>query len=97
MASVVRKHRKNGDKYYIAYRTRDTEGNAKQHWLPCEDRQEARYLLDEVTQAEREGREYVRPQAYAPTKTTAVPANRMTIEELLERYIDIALECQDTG
>lgn len=90
MASVVRKHRKNGDKYYIAYRTRDTEGNAKQHWLPCEDRQEARYLLDEVTQAEREGREYVRPQAYAPTKTTAVPANRMTIEELLERYIDIA-------
>ena len=90
MASIVKKHRKRGDKYYISYRSRNAEGKATQHWLPCADRKDARDLLEEVEQAEREGREYVRPQAYAPPTTTAVPANRMTIEELLERYVDIA-------
>ena len=90
MASIVKKHRKSGDKYYISYRSRDEKGNVKQHWLPCEDRREARDLLGDVEQAEHEGKEYVRPQAYTPTATTAVPANRMTIQELLERYIDSA-------
>jgi hypothetical protein len=90
MAAIVKKNRKSGDKYYISYRCRDEQGNVKQHWLPCTDRKEAHYLFDEVAQAEQEGREYVRPQAYTSSATTAVQANRMTIQELLERYIDIA-------
>lgn len=95
MASIIKKHRKSGDKYYISYRCRDEYGNVKQHWLPCTDRKEAHYLLDEVVQAEQDGREYVRPQAYAPTATTAISANHMTIQELLERYIDISRQHWD--
>lgn len=89
MASITKKHRKSGDRYYITYRTRDAKGKAKQHWLPCEDRREAYHLLDDVSAAEQSNRQYVRPQAYASAAGNPVLIGHMTIKEVLERYIDL--------
>lgn len=88
MASITTKKRKNGTKYYICYRVPDENGALKQFWVPCEDRKEAVYLLDDVAEAEKAGKKYVKPQTYA--MEGMYPTHReMLVSDLMERYIAI--------
>ena len=61
MASIVPKKRKEGTSYYISQRYLDSDGVKKQCWIPCKDKDEARFLLDDVKRAEKEGVLYCRP------------------------------------
>lgn len=54
----------------------------------CADRKEAVYLLDDVAEAEKAGRKFVKPQAYA-VSTMQPHLHSMTVSELLDQYVEM--------
>lgn len=90
MASITKKKRKTGTTYYITYRIPDADGKSKQIWLPCADKKEAVYLLDDVVAAEKDGRVYVKPREYG--SQPAQLSTPMLVRELIEKYINIGKE-----
>lgn len=95
MASIVKRKRKNGKKnIYISQRYQDDNGNTRQAMIPCKDNNEANLLLDEVAEAEKEGRKYVRPtppsiyESGALSVYGAKSTADMTVTELVDEYLE---------
>lgn len=93
MASIVKKKRKQGTCYYIAYRITDSSGKRKQHWYPCQNKKEATLLLDEVEKAEKANMIFT---TEADTSLPIVPSRKVdiTIEEMVYQYVN---HCHSQG
>jgi len=97
MASIIKKKLKRSTKYYISHRYTEETGRKKQKWIPCIDKHEALYLLDDVMQAEEDGIEYIRPKPlpkYSSSSVSAanksfMTANDMKVSDLMIKYVEV--------
>ena len=85
MASIHTKKRKNSVKYYIVYRITGSDGKKHLKWYPCKDTNEARLLLDDVAQAEKEDREY-KPQESSAYSKKVKDYSQMSVKDLVLKY-----------
>lgn len=85
MASIHSKKRKNSVKYYIVYRITGSDGKKQMKWYPCKDKNEARLLLDDVAQAEKEDREY-KPQESSAYSKKEKDYSQMSVKDLVLKY-----------
>ena len=83
MASIHTKKRKNSVKYYIVYRITGSDGKKHLKWYPCKDKNEARLLLDDVAQAEKEDREYKPQESSATSRTSSLSSKSSTARTVL--------------
>jgi len=95
MASIVKRKREKGKKdIYISQRYQDGNGNTRQVMIRCKDNNEANLLLDEVAEAEKEGRKYVRPTSPSIYESGALSVYGakstadMTVTELVDEYLE---------
>ena len=87
MASIIVKKRKHMVKHYIRYRVKDDAGIARQHYVPCDDRREARKLLNDVQDSEDSGRIYLKNTPPLLSVPSAGNVAERTVAELMEEYV----------
>ena len=85
MASIVRKKRKDGYKYYAQYRDPYSSTPNKQQWLPCENKHEAKNLCFDIEEANMAGIEFVRSTMSTTSKKEL--DRTYTVADLLVSYV----------
>ena len=87
MASVIERKLKSGRVYYISYRIPDRDGLPKQHWVRCDDENEAYILLPDVKASEALGQLFLKTPSLSFMASATQTQRNMTVSELMDEYV----------